>query len=240
MKIGTVPKITVGAVAIIGLGLIGTHHFILSKEDSSSTVEIVTSTSSEATLSVPQTNATRKTIKAPRRAEKPQISAEEMEQIENFFAQLEEANIEQGLDMAEVGVAGDLNPTITDDYSDDQFEISSSGFALTPENQSEVDSIIQRIYDGTDEYRGLMEIVYSDVPWNPEVHEQRIQAEKRIDELDAELPNFVAHYYMITRDMDGVEQLLSHFDGVMEIEFTPAAIEGELFSMEVMPIRYLN
>lgn len=87
MKIGTVPKITVGAAAIIGLGLIGTHHFILSKEDSSPSVEIVTPTLA------PQTNFTRKrTVTAPQPENKPQISAEEMQRIENFFAQLEEAH----------------------------------------------------------------------------------------------------------------------------------------------------
>jgi len=89
MKIGTVSKITVGAAAIIGLGLIGTRHFILSKEDSSPTVEIVTSTLSEATHTVRSTNATRGKVTAPRRVEKPQITAAEMEQIESFFAHLE-------------------------------------------------------------------------------------------------------------------------------------------------------
>ena len=85
MKIGTVSKITVGAAAIIGLGLIGTLHFISSKEDSSPTVEIITS------ISAPRSDFTRKgTVTAPQPENKPQISAEEMQRIENFFAQLEE------------------------------------------------------------------------------------------------------------------------------------------------------
>ena len=46
MKVGTVPKITAGAVAIIVLAFIGTRQFISSREDSSPSVEIVTSTES--------------------------------------------------------------------------------------------------------------------------------------------------------------------------------------------------
>ena len=96
MKVGTVPKITAGAIAIIVLAFIGTRQFISSKEDSSPSVEIVTST--ESTNSVGQTDATRKNaLTAPSREDKPQISAEEMEQIEDFFAQLDEADAQSGV-----------------------------------------------------------------------------------------------------------------------------------------------
>ena len=99
MKVGTVSKITVSAAAIIGLGVIGTHHFILSKEDSSPSVEIVTSTPSGGLHSVARTDSTHKrAVAAPQRANEPQISAEEMEQIESFFAQLEQ------LDTQDVGI----------------------------------------------------------------------------------------------------------------------------------------
>ena len=101
MKVGTVPKITAGAVAIIALVLIGTRQFISSKEDSSPSVEIVTST--ESTNSVGQTDATRKNVlTAPSREDKPQISAEEMEQIEDFFAQLDEADAQSGVDTSQL------------------------------------------------------------------------------------------------------------------------------------------
>ena len=84
MKIGTASKITVGAAAIIGIAVIGTHHFISPKEDSPPSVEIITSTSA------PRTDFTRKgMVTAPQPANEPQISAEEMQQIETFFAQLE-------------------------------------------------------------------------------------------------------------------------------------------------------
>lgn len=87
MKIGTVSKITVGAAAIIGLGLIGTHNFISPKGDSPPSVEIVTPTLA------PQTNFTRKkVVAAPKPADAGEITAHEMQQIESFFAQLEEAD----------------------------------------------------------------------------------------------------------------------------------------------------
>ena len=93
MKVGTVPKITAGAVAIIVLAFIGTRQFISSKEDSSPTVEIVASTPNESANSVTQKDVTRiGAVTAPLPEDKPQISAEEMEQIEDFFAQLDEAD----------------------------------------------------------------------------------------------------------------------------------------------------
>ena len=91
MKVGTFSKFTVGATAIIGIAVIGIHQFISSKEDSPS-VEIVTSTSSGPTHLVNRRDAVRRTVKASRRARpvEPQISTEEMELIERFFAELEE------------------------------------------------------------------------------------------------------------------------------------------------------
>ena len=89
MKVGTVPKITAGAVAVIVLAFIGTRQFISSKEDSSPSVEVVTS-STETANSPAQTDTTRKNVVTPpSREDKPRISAEEMGQIEDFFAQLE-------------------------------------------------------------------------------------------------------------------------------------------------------
>ncbi len=99
MKVGTVPKITAGAVAIIVLAFIGTRQFISSKEDSSASVEVATSTPNESANSVAQRNGTRKgAVTAPLPEDKPQISAEEMEQIEDFFAQLEGADAQSETD----------------------------------------------------------------------------------------------------------------------------------------------
>ena len=100
MKVGTVPKITAGAVAIIILAYIGTRQFISPKEDASPSVEIVTS--SESKNSVSQTDATLQgAVTAPPREDKPQISAEEMQQIENFFAQLDKADTQSETDTSQ-------------------------------------------------------------------------------------------------------------------------------------------
>ena len=101
MKVGTVPKITAGAIVIILLAFIGTRQFISSKGDSSPSVEVVTST--ETANLVAQTDAMRKgTATAPPREDKPKISAAEMQQIEDFFAQLEEADAQAGVDASRI------------------------------------------------------------------------------------------------------------------------------------------
>ena len=95
MKVGTASKITAGVVAIIVLTFIGTRQFMSSKEDSSPSVKIVTST--ESANSITQRDSVHKsTVTAPSREDKPQISAEEMQQIEDFFAQLEGADAQSG------------------------------------------------------------------------------------------------------------------------------------------------
>ena len=91
MKVGTIPKITAVAVTIIILAYIGTRQFISSKEDASPSVEIVTST--ESAQPAIQTDAIRSSaVTASPRDDKPQIAAEEMQQIEDSFAQLDEAD----------------------------------------------------------------------------------------------------------------------------------------------------
>ena len=116
MKIGTVPKITIGAAAIIGIAFIGTHHFISPKEDSPPSVEIITSTSTP-----PTDFARKRLVTPPRPANKPQITAEEMQQIEGFFAQLEEADA--------------LNLNVEIDKDDSPSESVNSGFLGTSETE---------------------------------------------------------------------------------------------------------
>ena len=116
MKIGTASKITVGAAAIIGLAVIGTHHFISSKDESSPTVEIITSTSA------PRSVFTRKErVTVPRASNEPEITAEEMRQIENFFAQLEEVESQ--------------NLNVETDKEDSQPESVNGGFLETSETE---------------------------------------------------------------------------------------------------------
>ena len=118
MKVGTVPKITAGAVAIIILAFIGTRHFITSKEDSSPSVEVVTSAPTESANSPAQTDAMRKgVVTAPVRDDKPQISAEEMQQIEDFFAQLDEADVQSGTNTSQLPSESETEPSTTDTNS---------------------------------------------------------------------------------------------------------------------------
>ena len=119
MKVGTVPKITAGAVAIIVLAFIGTRQFISSKEDSSPSIEIVASSPTEAETSPSQTAPAHKgAVVAPMPEDKPQISAEEMDQIENFFSQLEESDEPSETDTSQLP---------TDAASDQDSETGNSG-----------------------------------------------------------------------------------------------------------------
>ncbi len=100
MKVGTVPKITAGVVAVVILAYIGTRQFIWPKVDTSPSVEVVTST--ESINSDAQTDAIPKgAVTAPPREDIPQISAEEMQQIEDFFAQLDEADAQSETDTSQ-------------------------------------------------------------------------------------------------------------------------------------------
>ena len=90
MKIGTIPKIAVGVIAIIVIAFIGSRQLLSPQEDSLPSVEVTASTTNKLDQSVAGIDATRrKLVTVPSRAEEPQISTEEMEQIEDFFAQLE-------------------------------------------------------------------------------------------------------------------------------------------------------
>ena len=127
MKIGTAPKITAGAVAIIVLAFIGTRQFMSSKADLSPSVEVVTSTPNQTANSVTQRGTTRKSaVTAPLPEDKPQISTEEMEQIEDFFAQLDEADPKSEIDtpqsLPDTEVAQNTDghiSTDTDAFADD-------------------------------------------------------------------------------------------------------------------------
>ena len=92
MKIGTVPKITVGVIALIALAFFGSRQLLSPEEDSSQSVEVTASTADKPEQSVLDTDRRRSVINSLSRADEPQISAEEMGQIEEFFAQLDDAD----------------------------------------------------------------------------------------------------------------------------------------------------
>jgi RNA polymerase sigma factor (sigma-70 family) len=93
MKIGTAPKITAGVIAIIALVFIGSRLLLSPKQASSPSVEVTASTTNKPDRSAPEIEAIRRNVvTTPSRANEPQISVEEMGQIEDFFAQLDEAD----------------------------------------------------------------------------------------------------------------------------------------------------
>ena len=95
MKIGTASKITVGVIAIIVIAFIGSRQLLSPEEDSSPSAEVAASTADKPDQSGSEIDANRKNVvTAPSRADEPQISAKEMEQIEDFFAQLEAADVQ--------------------------------------------------------------------------------------------------------------------------------------------------
>jgi RNA polymerase sigma-70 factor (ECF subfamily) len=96
MKIGTAPKITIGAIGIIALifiGFIGSRQLLSSKDNVSQSVEAVGQTSDMTAEQVAQTDASRQkaaTTPSPE-AERP-ITEQERQQIKNFFGQFEESD----------------------------------------------------------------------------------------------------------------------------------------------------
>ena len=98
MKIGTAPKITVAAIAIVGLifiGFIGARQLLSSKDNRSTSVEAVAPTADTTAQSVAQTGATRQDVPTTPSPEKERpISEKERQQINNFFSQLEESDVQ--------------------------------------------------------------------------------------------------------------------------------------------------
>ena len=92
MKIGTVPKITIGVIALIALAFIGSRQLLSPEEDSVPSARALAPMDEASSPSVAEAGTTRADkAAAPSLEDEPQISAEEMEQIEDFFAQLEAA-----------------------------------------------------------------------------------------------------------------------------------------------------
>ena len=90
MKIGTVPKITIGVIAVIALAFIGSRQLLSPEEDSTPSAKALAPTDQETAPSVAGADATRvDKVAASLLETESQFSAEEMEQIEDFFAQLE-------------------------------------------------------------------------------------------------------------------------------------------------------
>ena len=181
MKVGTVANITVSAAAIIGLAFVGTRQFISSKEDSSPSVEIVTSTRSGSTHSSVRSNSTRnRAVTAPRRTDESQISAEEMEQIESFFAQLDAA------DAQDIEIAGEETTSSEMDI-ESEHEISEADATESSERQVRIAEIKRRIEWLSDQIKQLEEEEETLPPRYPrgqEPTEQTLEEMERDREID--------------------------------------------------------
>ena len=94
MKIGTAPKITVAAIAIVGLlfiGFIGSRQLLSSKDNRSASLEVVAPPPNTAA----QTDAIRQDASTTPSPEKERpISEQERQQINNFFSQFEESDVQ--------------------------------------------------------------------------------------------------------------------------------------------------
>ena len=126
MKIGTVPKITVGVIAIIALAFFGSRQLLSPEKDSSPSTEVTASTANKSEQSVLDTDRRRSVINSLSRAEEPQISAEEMDQIEDFFAQLEADDAQSGTETSQLATEVEVNQNTEGDDSSDSSERSES------------------------------------------------------------------------------------------------------------------
>ena len=135
MKVGTVPKITAGVIAIITLVFIGSHQLLSPEEDSSPSAEVTTSITNKPEQSALEIDATRRNmVTAPSRADEPKISAGEMEQIEDFFAQLEAADAQSETETSQLATDVDANQDTEEDYTPD----SSATFESTEQSAEDV------------------------------------------------------------------------------------------------------
>ena len=127
MKIGTAPKITVGVIAIIALAFIGSRHLLSPEEDSSLSVEVTSSKPLQAEQSASVTDTEpRNVVTVPSLADEPQISTEEMEQIEDFFTQLETADSKSETETPQLATGVEVNQNSEEDYTPDSSETSEN------------------------------------------------------------------------------------------------------------------
>ena len=127
MKIGTVPKITVGVVAIIVIVFIGSQQLLSPKDSPSSSIKATVSTTSKPEQSDAEIETSlERVVTVPKRADEPQISAEEMEQIEDFFTQLEAADAESETETPQLATDVEVDQNTEEDYTSDSSETSES------------------------------------------------------------------------------------------------------------------
>ena len=145
MKIGTVPKITVGVIALIALVFIGSRLLLSPEEDSSQSVKVASSKPIQAEQSAPATDTKhRNMVTVPSRVDGPKISAEEMGQIEEFFAQLEADDVQSD--------TGQLAEVESQQVEEESIPTNAGTLAENPEHSAEqvMNAFMEayRIFDG--------------------------------------------------------------------------------------------
>ncbi len=139
MKIGTVPKITVGVIAIIALVFIGSRQLLSPEKDSSSSVEVTASITDKRDQSGSEFDANRKNMgTTPSRADEPQISTEEMEQIEDFFAELEAEEALSDTDTPQLAADTEIRQNMDED--------AVSGTLTAPESATQSAEDVMNAY----------------------------------------------------------------------------------------------
>ena len=120
MKVGTAPKITmvaIGLVALIVIGFIGSRTLLSSKDNQGASVETGAATSDTTAQSIAQTDATRGGDSAPASTEaQRQITEKERQQINRFFSQFEESDAQSEADTPQSATASEseIESTSTD------------------------------------------------------------------------------------------------------------------------------
>ena len=127
MKIGTVPKITAGVIVFIALAFIGSRQLLSPEEDSSPSVEVTSSKPLQAEQSASVTDTERRNVvTVPSLADETQISTEEMEQIEDFFTQLETADSKSETETPQLATGVEVDQNSEEDYTPDSSETSEN------------------------------------------------------------------------------------------------------------------
>ena len=139
MKIGTVPKITVGVIAIIALAFIGSRQLLSPEKDSSSSVEVTASITDKPDQSGSEFDANRKNVgTTPSRADEPQSSTEEMEQVEDFFAELEAEEALSDTDTPQLAADAEIRQNMDED--------AVSGALTAPESATQSAEDVMNAY----------------------------------------------------------------------------------------------
>ena len=131
MKIGTASKITVGVIFVVALVFVGSRQLLSPEEDSSPSIEVTASITDNPDQSGSKIGANRKNVvTAPSPADEPQISTEEMEQIEDVFAQLEADDAQSGPETPQLATEMKVNQNTEKDYTPESSATYESTIAI--------------------------------------------------------------------------------------------------------------